>query len=367
MTKFLLTAAVALLTGFQAFPQQTKVLTAEKHNEYGLVYSLPTTALRITVTAQKETFTAGPFHQYAKRYTAYPNAIAEDAVIWKITEVSAERIGVKGDTPEYLMQLKAGATTFIGVSDNGMLLSINAEPEAPDFDSDNMAATRKTIRDEGKADDYLKYVNMDFVSAQNSMKQAEMIAGALMDVRETILDLKSGNSDNMPADGRQYELMIRGLEDQEKALNRAFTGTSSLEEYVSEFIYIPQREGEEILFRLSDFRGFTDADDYSGSPVYIKTEILQEGRMPTDVNGETKKFPKDGVVYAIPGTARISIYTDRDRLYAAESSFAQFGTTFGLAPSLFTDKKAPSYAVFSPITGEVTEIGKVEKKAEATE
>ena len=34
--------------------QQTKLLTAEKHNEYGLVYTLPVTALDVEVTAVKE-------------------------------------------------------------------------------------------------------------------------------------------------------------------------------------------------------------------------------------------------------------------------------------------------------------------------
>ena len=37
--------------------------------------------------------------------------------------------------------------------------------------------------------------------------------------------------------------------------------------------------------------------------------------------------------------------------------FAQFGIKFGLAPTLFSDKKAPSFAVFDPATGAVREIG----------
>ena len=116
-------------------------------------------------------------------------------------------------------------------------------------------------------------------------------------------------------------------------------------------------EGEEVLFRMSDFTGLVDPDDYSGSPVYIKTEVVAEGTLPADANGEPKKFPKDGVVYGIPGSAVISIYTANKNLFSKEMEFAQFGTTFGLAPTLFTDKKTPSYARFSPITGALVEIG----------
>ena len=42
-------AAIALCVCFTlpASAQQTKILTADKHNEYGLVYSLPLTALEV--------------------------------------------------------------------------------------------------------------------------------------------------------------------------------------------------------------------------------------------------------------------------------------------------------------------------------
>ena len=48
-----------------AAAQQTKLLTAEKHNEYGLVYTLPVTALDIEVTAVREVMKAGLYYQYA--------------------------------------------------------------------------------------------------------------------------------------------------------------------------------------------------------------------------------------------------------------------------------------------------------------
>ncbi len=51
-----------------AAAQQTKLLTAEKHNEYGLVYTLPVTALDIEVTAVREVKKAGQYYQYAKKY-----------------------------------------------------------------------------------------------------------------------------------------------------------------------------------------------------------------------------------------------------------------------------------------------------------
>ena len=346
-----------------AFSQQTRILTAEKHNEYGLVYSLPITALKINVTARRETSKAGPFSQYAKRYLGTSNVVASDGVSWTITEVSIQPVGVKGDDEQYLMQLKPGATTYIGVAQDGMLLSINTEPQdvAPSDDVSQFSEG-KLIKTDGDVDDFLKLVDMDYLSAQNSMRQAEMVASRLMDIKEAYADLTTGSSDNMPSDGRQYELMLKSLEDQRDALSRAFSGSVTVEEFQSQYIYIPEKEGEEVLFRLSDFAGFVDSDDYSGSPVYIRTEIVAEGTMPEDVNGEPKKFPKDGIVYSIPGVARMSISSNGRNLLIKEVECSQFGTTFALAPTLFIDRKSPSYARFNPTTGALMEIGTITPK-----
>lgn len=350
----LLLAAVAALPGMA---QQTKILTAEKHNEYGLVYSLPTTALQIHVTAQRETRKAGPYSQYAKRYLGKGDVITEDAVASKIVSVEVTPVGVNDDNQKYLMQLKAGQTTFIGVDANGMLLSINAEPQTPKAPAGSGSRV-STILKQGEVDDYLSYVDMDFVSAQSSMKQAEMIANSLMDVRDAYLSLTRGTADNMPTDGRQLELMLNSLKEQEDAMTRAFTGAVTIEEFSADYLYIPDQDGESVLLRFSDYEGFVEPDDYSGFPLYISTEVVLEGKLPADVNGEEKKMPKDAVIYAIPGSARIKLYADKGVLYDKELDFAQFGTTFGLAPTLFTDKKAPSFARFSPVTGALLEIGK---------
>lgn len=70
-------------------------------------------------------------------------------------------------------------------------------------------------------------------------------------------------------------------------------------------------------------------------------------------------MPKDAVVYAVPGTANVKVSAGGKRLFAGEFGFAQFGMTFGLAPSLFTSKKEPSYAIFDPATGALREIAEI--------
>lgn len=357
MYKYILATILSISAGLPLSAQQTKILTAEKHNEYGLVYSLPATAVRVRVTAVKESRFAGPYYQYAKKYIGTDKVIKEDAEIWEITDVDISTYGVTDDSEQYLMQLKPGSVTYIGVDNNGMLISINAEPTSGEKPLPVQTPEKSELKD---INEYLQYVDEDFVSSKSIAKQAEMIANSLLEVREAYVSLTRGTAENMPTDGHQLELMLSSLNKQENALTRAFSGYMATETVTREYTFIPVEEGREILFRMSDFAGFVGKDDYAGEPVYINTKILKEGVLPTDANGVEKKLPKDAVIYGIPGEARITISHKGDILGSSDKPFAQFGTTFGLAPSLFTDKKEPSFARFSSATGALLEIGTIQ-------
>ncbi|MDE6008339.1 MAG: DUF4831 family protein [Muribaculaceae bacterium] len=356
-------AALLLLTAsFQASSQQTKILTAEKHNEYGLIYTLPITALEVEVTAVREVREAGPYYRYAKKYTGSDNVIKENGESWTIKSVSVRPYGIPNPDERYLMQLKPGALTYIGVDADNMLLSINAEPKAPA--SPAPLPPNKLEGEKLAPQEYLQYVDEDFIASQSSAKQAQMLAENLMEIRDSKVSLTRGTAETMPADGKQMELMLNSLAHQEKALSAAFLGNVTRETVVRRFSYVPVENARNVLFRLSDFEGFVAPDDYSGEPVYITVHITEEGVLPTDAKGEEKKLPKDAVAYCVPGAAKITIsYMGRD-LFASEYEMSQFGVTFGLNPAIFSDKKAPSFAIFDPTTGALKEIGVMKESAE---
>lgn len=360
MNRFILSGLLAVSAyGFLANPsaanaQQTKILTADKHNEYGLVYSLPVTAMEMTFTAKRQVLVAGPYSRYAKKYIGADKVIADNAEIWSITGVDVDYYGAIANDTQYLMQLKPGQTSYIGVDENGMLLSINTEPESP---SPSPTVSKPDNEPAITGREYLQFVNEDFISSQSTAKQAQMLAESLMEVREAYISLTRGTADNMPTDGRQLELMLQSLREQELALTRAFTGASYTETYTRTYSFIPEADGSTVVARFSDFMGFVDAGDYSGAPVQVSVAVTAEGELPKDAAGVEKMLPKDAVRYCIPGEARIEISHDSQPLYSHETEFSQFGVVFGLDPKLFTDKKAPSYATFNPVTGGILSIG----------
>ena len=339
-----------------SFSQQTKILTAEKHNEYGLIYSLPVTSFEIEVISTKETRKAGPFYPYAMKYVGTDKVVKEDEEVWTIKEVRINPVGIPDNESQYLMQLKPGTLTYIAVDDNDMLLAINARPDSPVTSPKFISQTSGIDLDN---DEYLQYMGEDFIGSISSAKKAQLLAEELLEIRDAKISLTRGTAETMPADGRQLELMLNSLERQEAALTAAFLGNVTSETVYRKFSYTPEGSGKDILFRMSDFMGPVDADDYSGDPVYIEVEVLREGELPVDNKGEEKKLPKDAVAYCIPGVANITLTFKGETLLSEEHELSQLGVVFGLNPSIFTDKKEPSYAIFDPSTGALKELGTI--------
>lgn len=339
--------------------QQTKVLTADKHNEYGLIYSLPDTQLEIEVVARHTVKKAGPYSQFAKKYLGITDVIAADSEHWEIIGVNVVSRGVPTTELQYLMQLKAGALTYINLTESGLLLAINSEVTLPEETQTETISMLPSSLDD---DEYLQYMTEDFLSSQSSVKRAQMLAESIMEVRNAKISLSRGTAEAMPTDGRQLELMLSSLSRQEQSMTDAFTGTTQVETVVKHYSFLPTEDvaGRQILFRMSDFAGFVAADDYSGDPVYIDLEVIRRGELPVNEKGEEKKLPKDAVIYTIPGAAKVTLSTLGKTLYEGEFEIAQLGVNFGLNPSIFTSKKEPSYAIFDPTTGAVVKIGGME-------
>jgi len=136
-------------------------------------------------------------------------------------------------------------------------------------------------------------------------------------------------------------------------------GTTQTETIVKHFDYIPVEEvTNDIVFRISDLYGIVKPENLSGAPVYLSLKITEEGELPIDNKGNIKKMPKNAVAYAIPGKAEVILSDGKKMLFKENLPIAQFGVVFGLDPSIFTDKKAPSCATFYPQTGAIRQIGK---------
>lgn len=357
-TVAILTFAAALSAMPAAIAQETQKLTANKLNEYGLIYSLPVTHLNIEVEAIKTIKKAGPYYKYAKKYLGASNVVTEDSQTWEIKDVSISSKGVPDTENRYLMQFKSGSAPFLLLDEEGLPLAINTEVEENVVKRKrNKFADKDILEGEG----YANVFTEDMVASESTMKRAEAAAQKIFELRESRNDLVSGNADQMPPDGESLKLMLDELNRQESVLTAMFIGTTQTETKVIRFDYLPESDtNKEVIFRVSDYNGLVDKNDLSGEPVYLSLTITEKGELPVNEKGEAKKLPKGAVMYCIPGKADVEL-TYKNNIIAKESvEVAQFGVEYGLEPKMFTDKKAPAYVIFNPESGSIRELGTLE-------
>jgi len=353
---FVMASIATVALSLTASAQQTQKFTAAKHNEYGLTYSLPVTHLRVTVEAEKTVKKAGPFYKYAKKYLGTEDVVKEDSQEWTLKGVDVTSYGVPDEKNQYLMQFKQGANVYVMKSEDGLLLSVNAENvQAPQRMRTGKRAEASVLDDNA----YASALSGELLASASAAKRAEIAAQQIYKIRESRTNYATGEADQMPPDGDAMKLVLQQLDAQEKALTALFLGTVQHSTEVKTYDYLPDTVDVKnaVLMRISDLGGMVDSDDLSGEPLYVSMSVVDRGKLPVDEKGVEKKLPKGAVTYKMPGKAKFTFSYAGKKVAEKTLDVAQLGVEFGLDPNLFSAKKAPSFVKFYPETGAVMEIG----------
>ena len=353
-------AAMAALMWQPVSAQDTQRFTAGKHNEYGLTYSLPTTHLRIVVEAERTVYKAGPYYKYAKKYLGTTDVVTKDRQEWTLKNVDVWTYGVPNRDKEYLMQFKGANNVYAMKSEDGLLLSLNAENVV------SPAATRKAVEEtESVLEDnaYIKALSAELLAGESTSKRAQIAAQQIYNIRESRTNYALGEADQMPPDGEALKLIMKQLDEQEAALTALFVGTKQVGTYVKVYDYVPDSldVSNSVVMRISDYEGMVDSDNLSGEPLYLSMKVVERGELPIDEKGVTKRVPKGAVMYCMPGKARFTFTYEGKKVAEQTFDVSQLGVEFGLDPKLFSNKKAPSFVKFYPETGAIMEIGAAER------
>lgn len=336
-----------------ATAQDVVQLRPEKFNDYALNYYLPKTVTEIEFVASKTTRKAGEYYQYARKYLGISDVITEDSETWHLESATITSRGEANTDERYQLTFKAGQTPYIFVSEEHTILSVNTAPDT-NITTTATAANQDVINDI----DSSKALSSDILMSGSIAKMAEMAAKQIYRIRESRMDILTGDADNMPADGESLRIVIEQLEQQEQALTALFEGTTSVEYVTQKMVYTPTDNVEnQVILRFSEHLGFVDASDLCGAPIYLSVDVTERGEYPLDNKGVVKKVPKGALAYNIPGKIDISLHFDSKTLAREELSVAQLGVVFGLDPALLSRKKERTYVVFDPTTGGITQIG----------
>ncbi len=348
--------AITATLGLGVSAQSTQKLTATKANEYGIIYSLPSTVVDISIEAEHVVKEPGEFYKYAKKYLN-ADPITESSESWTVKSITVNSRGVANQEEQYLMQFKSGSTPYLLLSEDNIPLAINADAATETTATilpQAMEATPTPLQTMAAR----QVITEEMMQSQSTAKRAELAAAQIFALRQSRTDLITGQADQMPPDGAAMKIVMDNIDAQEAALTAMFLGTVQHSTSVKTITYTPAEEtSKHVIARISATEGIVPADDLSGDPIYLSLTVTERGELPVNEKGEVKKYPKGGVAYRIPGKARIDIAFDGKMMSSSTFDIAQYGVVFGLDPSMFTDKKAPAYLQFSPSTGAIVELG----------
>lgn len=340
-----------------ASAQQAQRITATKANEYGIAYTLPVTAVDITIEAEFTREEPGEFYKYALKYLNVDNPITEPSLSASVKSVTISTHGVPDPDKRYLVTLKSGQAPYIMLGEGNVPLSINTE-KVYETERPSLPEARNAEPTPLQSEAARQVITQEMLQSHSSAKRAELAAEQIYALRQSRTDLITGQTEQMPPDGAAMKIVMDNIEAQEQALMAMFVGTKSTYTEVRTFTVVPDGNiNRQIIARISATGGIVDANDLSGFPVYLSLKELNRGEMPVNDKGETLPFPKGGVAYTIPGQAQVTVTALGKELARKDVELAQSGIVYGMAPSNFTDKKAPVYLLFDPATGAAAEVG----------
>lgn len=316
----------------------------------GATFFLPKTAVRVSVLAEKTTYTPGEYAAYAQRFLRLNNVSLEASVSHRILSVKQTAVGMADTSKGYTVKFnpKTSATN-IALAENGTLLAVNGAPLPVEHPTPFQAAPKAVLPEPQR------FLTPEILAAGSIAKMAQLTAQEIYDIRENRSLLIKGQADFMPNDGAQLKLMLDQLDLQDRSLTSMFSGTTCRD--TTEYVYYvspSENINGRVLFRFSRYFGMVDADDVSGEPYTISVTDLQTVPKAEEPMKKSKKG-ENGLYYNVPGRLRSVISHDQQVLADDEFPAAQFGHVELLSGDLF-NKHYGTRLWLNPLTGAIDRL-----------
>lgn len=348
---FLLSSALTLSLVASAQTEVTVGVTQGK--DYGVIYMLPKTEIEIKVHATKHTYTPGEFCRYAERYLRLTGVSDEPEIYWTIDKIETGVIGVPDKDNVYFVKMKDKTVApLMELTEDGIVRSINLPFSGKKTNTPDKSQEEKPTKEV----DVRSFLTEEILMASSNAKMAELVAKEIYSIRESKNALVRGETENMPTDGNQLKIMLDNLNIQEQAMTEMFAGKEKKESKTFNIRIVPQEQENEVALRFSRKLGVIDKDNLAGEPVYISIKNMNVPILsPTE---EKKKL--EGIIYNVPGRAKVTLTYEGKDLFDNELPVTQFGTQEYLAPVLF-NKKSTTKVLFDVNTGGLLKVDREEE------
>ena len=341
---------VCLLGAVSLSAQPSAVM---QENELGIVYYMPLTQIAVTIEYDEITTQPGVFYQYAERYLGASDVITEAQTLYQITDIHTATRTIADTQRAYKVLAQRGVESqLLALTDDGILYGYNVPPQAAMPCPYYPLMTREVVTPRSMP------LLEEQMLANSTAKMAEGAAKQIYHLRETRLNLLSGDVEHAPADGQAMQLVMTELDQREQQLTALFVGSKTIQHHSKTIYYTPRKDEQgEVICRFSRYTGVVDADDLSGEPVRMTVVGQQQVLASADGSKKSGKaqLPSQ-IYYNLPGSATVKVETanlKREDTYPV----AQYGVAIPLALDLFTTNERP-HIYFNTQTGNISSIQK---------
>jgi hypothetical protein len=326
----------ALLIGaINAFAQSDFALT---RGVPAIVYALPKTVLCFEIEVETTVQKPGVFYLYSQRYLATNQVVMEEKVSSSVKGITMTTRAVPDLNRRFAVEpILNGPLNNIVVDAQGILQGVNISVSPEQTPTKKQIQPNRQFAGPSTAD--LLPLTQEFMMAGSMAKMAEGAAKQIYDIRESRLNLLSGEMDHLP-DGNALRTMLSGLDRKEKELTELFVGSTSKETKVYKVYFTPDKVvSNDVLFRLSTNRGVVSKDDLSGEPYFI---TISPEKFTFQEPDPRAKPIKAGLYTVLPATTTIAISDGVKNLLEKTLELPQFGELVSLPETMF---RAPDVKV----------------------
>lgn len=342
MKAFGIMASVLALAAVQSVAFAQENVAAEPVGT--LSYCLPMTSLTFEVEAVKETFYAGPYAEYAKKYLGI-DVRKDDSVTYTLSEVKMTPYTEADQSSRYLLKVGSQGVdaSFLSLTSCG-LVSVSDAPYGvesvwrfptdiqEDFSDDgmisNVSSESATLYRNVKGESaYTRVaVQQEVMVAKTLEKKAAETAALIFDLRKKRIQIITGDTDATYS-GEAMGAAVEELTRLEKDYMAMFTGYSEYQTQTMTFEVVPQKDRENqlyVAFRMSDTAGLLPADNIAGKPVIL--EVLPQPVAPVADEVRKAKKAEACVYYRIPAVCTVKLTDGMNVILQSRVPVYQLGT-----------------------------------------
>lgn len=315
--------------------------------EGATVYSLPSTALCLQVTAQKENFLAGPYAKYAQKYLGSP-ARTTDAVNWTLKEISLSAKLTADNSEMHSVRLSAANATSSAMfqfCSQGLVVLSDSGASSSEIWRFPSAADKRVFNTKDRGENLTnatatlyKNVQTEAGFSKVAVQQSEVVEKSLdkkaADAAQQIFELRkcrtqmiTGDADaNFSGEALGAALAeIARLEDEYLSL---FYGISQMSDQTMNFDVVPVKSNAKqmyIAFRVDEKEGLLPASGSSGRPVILTLTVEDKIDIDAATAGFRAKSSGQLVYYRIPVTATVRLMDGQNTLIQTRMPIFQLG------------------------------------------